>query len=75
MMTKAEKVADVIVRQHFTNAMEVMEYLDICGKYIGFRHGKTDFLDTLSDENVKTFKTLFEMNYQKKIVQEAAKHE
>lgn len=27
-MTKAEKVADVIVRQHFTNTMELMEYLD-----------------------------------------------
>ena len=74
-MTKAEKVANVIVRQHFTNAMELMEYLDRYGKYIGLGHGKTDFLDTLSNENVKIFKTLFEMNYQKKIAQEEIKHE
>lgn len=73
-MTKAEKVADVIVRQHFTNAMELMEYLDYYGKYVGLGHGKTDFLDTLSDENVKTFKTLFEMNYQKN-AREEVKHE
>ena len=59
-MTKAEKVANVIVRY---------------GKYVGLGHGKTDFLDTLSNENVKIFKTLFEMNYQKKIAQEEAKHE